>query len=206
MNSSLDYFKLISIFGRFPQVLGIMLAANIAFTGIHIWQEAKARPPLYRVFGAVAGFWFPGWIGFFVFTVLLPMSLFALGIIAYAGWLPFLGVHPVSLGVLALGAVLGARLGDSIISHWTIFLRGYRPNPGLSSTVLYALEAIVIFAAFQPGFALDRSAAWRGFAIGFLTFLLVIPLMMLFRKLIKSWQRERWIRGMGIPDWAVTWT
>ena len=160
MNSSLDYFSLISIFGRSARMLGLILAANIAFTGIHIWQEAKARPPLYRVFGAIAGLWLPGWLGFVIFTVVLPVFLWAAGILAYAGWLPFLGIHSASVGVFALGVVLGARLGDSIISHWTIFLLGYRPNPGLSSTVLYALEAILIFAVFQRGFALERTAAW----------------------------------------------
>jgi hypothetical protein len=100
--------------------------------------------------------------------------------------------------------VLGARLGDSIISHWTLFLLGYRPNPGLSSTVLYALEAILILAAFQPGFHLQRTAAWCGFVIGFGFFLVIIPLLMLLRRFFKPWQRERWIRGRRIPDWAAT--
>lgn len=41
----------------------------------------------------------------------------------------------------ALWALLAIRLGDCLVSHWLPWLAGRRPNPGLSTTPLYALDA-----------------------------------------------------------------
>jgi len=135
VNFSLEYFDRISVFGRSTLFLALILVLNIAFTSIHVWQEWKGKKwPLYRVFGAIVGFWFPRPIGFALFTLGLAVLQWALGIVAYSGYLPLLGMVPTSIAVGALGATLGARVGDSIISHWTLALAGYLPNPGLSST------------------------------------------------------------------------
>jgi len=203
VNSSLEYFGTISSLGPSALALTSVLAADIAFTGVHIWQEWRGEKfPLYRAFGAIVGLWFPRWAGFLLFTVILAVVQWAIGIVAYASYLPFPGMLPTAVGVCALGAVLGARLGDSIISHWVVSLVSYRPNPGLSSTALYTLEAVLIFICFRGGLALDPIAAWKGFALGFLLFLSVIPILAVLRAVIEPWQRERWVRGEQVPDWV----
>jgi hypothetical protein len=205
MASPLEYFGSISIFGPSVAMLALVLAADIAFTGIHVWQEWKGEPwPLWRVFGAVVGLRIPDALGFVAFTVTLALGQWALGLMAYAGWLPLVGMVCAPLAIGSLGAVLGARIADCCVSHWALWLLGYRPNPGLSSTVLYAVEAVVIVAAFRRGLALDPLAAGIGFACGAGFFLGVIPGLALLRAFFKPCQREPWIRGEPIPAWANT--
>src|SRR5262249_50292109 len=205
MTSSLGYFDRISIFGPSAAMLGLVLAANIAFTAIHVWQEWKGeRWPLWRVFGAIVGLRVPDAAGFLVFTVALALGLWALGLMAYAAWLPLVGMVPTWLAIGSLGAVLGARIADSCVSHWGLWLLRYRPNPGLSSTALYAIEAIVILASFRKGLGVDPGAAGWGFAIGAGLFIGVIPLLAVVRRFVPSWQREPWMRGKPMPAWADT--
>jgi len=180
-------------------MLGLVLAADIAFTGIHVWQEWKGEKfPLYRAFGAIVGYWFPRRNGFALFTVGLAIFLWLIGFTAYTGWLG------MWLGIGALGFMLGARVGDSIISHWRLHLVGYRPNPGLSSTVLYVFEALLIVVCFRRGLSFNLVAAAAGVIFGFLSFLVVLPFMAFLRNHKASSQRARWIPGKQIPDWAVT--
>jgi hypothetical protein len=203
MNSAVEYFDSVSKFGASNIALDIVLAANLAFTGIHIWQEWRGeKAPLYRVFGAIVGFCFPGWIGFTAFTIVLAIVQWTTGVIAYTGGLPFLGMFSLAAGIGCLGFVLGARVSDSVISHWIVYFSGYRPNPGLSSTVLYALEAILIVVMFQRGLQLSPQSAWIGFALGFAAFLTVIPSLALLRAIFKSGQRPKWVRGQPLPDWV----
>jgi len=205
MTSSLDYFDRISIFGPSAAVLGLVLAANVAFTAIHVWQEWKGeRWPLWRVFGAIVGLRVPDAAGFLIFTVGLAIGLWALGLMAYAAWLPLIGMVPTWLAIGSLGAVLGARIADSCVSHWGLWLLRYRPNPGLSSTALYAIEALVILVAFRKGLGVNTGAAWCGFAIGAASFVAVIPLLAVVRRFVPSWRREPWIRGKPMPAWADT--
>jgi hypothetical protein len=195
----LQYFDQISLFGPSTLMLGLVLAADLVFTGIHVWQEWKGEKyPLYRAFGAIVGFWFPRGIGFALFTVGLAVFLWAMGITAYTGWLG------TGFGIGALGFVLGARASDSIISHWALSLAGYRPNPGLSSTLLYVLEIVLIVFAFQRGLSLNLRAASIGIICGFAAFVFPLPVMAVLRFFIKSSQYERWVRGKQIPEWAVT--
>ncbi len=212
MNSSVEQFGRISSFGPSAPMLVLILASDVLFTGIHVWQEWRGETfPLFRAFGAIVGLRLPWGLGVLFFTLILAVVQWGLGLIAYAGWLPFLGVLSLPVCIKALGGVLGARVSDTIISHWTVFLAGYRPNPGLSSTGLYVLEAIVILVAFRRGLALDVRGAWIGFGFGFLAFLIVIPFLALLRAIIKPWRRGLWVRGERIPEWAadsreaVTW-
>jgi hypothetical protein len=100
--------------------------------------------------------------------------------------------------------VLGARVADSCVSHWGLWLLHYRPNPGLSSTVLYALEAVVIILAFRKGLAANPSAALCGIAVGAAAFIGVIPGLAVLRMIAPSWRREPWTRGKPMPAWADT--
>jgi hypothetical protein len=198
----LEYFNSVSIFDHSAVALFLILGANWAFTLIHVLQEWKGeKVPLWRVFGAIVGVRLPDRLGFAFFTVLLTAALWTVGLAAIAGWLPFVGSLSASAGVGTLGALIGARVGDSIISHWGLYSLGYRPNPGLSSTVLYSLEVIFILATFRAGLSFGPGHAWIGFGLGVLAFLAVLPLLRLFR-VVPSWRREPWVRWTPLPDWA----
>jgi len=190
----LDYFNRVSIFDHSTVALLLILGANWAFTLIHILQEWKGEEaPLWRVFGAVVGVRVPNWLGFLVFTVVLTAVLWLLGLVAIAGWL--------GGGAGALGAVIGARVVDSVRSHWGLYALGYRPNPGLSSTILYSIEAIFILVTFWTGLSSDPVAALIGFGVGALPFIGALPLLRLGR-VVPSWRREPWARWTPLPDWA----
>src|SRR5690242_4654149 len=193
----LDYFRQVSIFDS-AVAMFLILGANFAFTLIHILQEWKgASVPLWRAFGAVVGTYLPNWLGFLSFTVALCLLQWWVGLVAITGWPD--GVGPLAIG--AIGALIGARIADNVVSHWGLYAPGYRPNPGLSSTVLYTVEAIFILVAFRKAYALDPMA-WRiGFLCGTGFFVAVLPSLWLLHVLIPSWKRETWVRGEPIPDW-----
>src|ERR1700730_17845211 len=190
----LDYFNRVSIFDHSTVALLLILGANWAFTLIHILQEWKSeKAPLWRVFGAVVGVRVPNWLGFVFFTVVLTAFLWVLGLAAIAGWL--VG------GAGALGALIGARVIDSVLSHWGLYALGYRPNPGLSSTILYSIEAIFILVTFWAGLSSAPRAALIGFGVGALPFIGGLPLLRLLR-VVPSWRREPWVRWTPLPEWA----
>ena len=130
------YLSQVSSFNFAPALL-IILGANLAITLIHILQEWKGEEvPLWRVLGAIAGVCVPHDYGFALFTVALLATLWLAGIAGVAGLFGCLsGVFGPSwglwLGVAALGFIIGGRISDSIVSHWRLYARGYRPNPGL---------------------------------------------------------------------------
>jgi hypothetical protein len=198
----LDYFRQISIFDS-AFALFLILAANWAFTLIHILQEWKGEDvPLWRVFGAVVGVRVPNWLGFLSFTVALCVIQWLVGLAAIAGWLPVVGPLSLAAGVGALGALIGARLADCVVSHWGLYGLRYRPNPGLSSTVLYSAEAIFILATCHKGLSLAPCAAWIGVACGAGFFVAVLPLLRVLRFVVPSWRRDAWVRGQPIPAWT----
>jgi hypothetical protein len=201
MTSMLDHLNQVSLFGSAAALL-LILGCNFAFTLIHILQEWKGEAvPVWRVFGAVVGVRIPNWLGFASFTVLLTIILWGVGLAAVAGWLPIVGTLALPTTVGALGVLLGARVGDSVVSHWVLYGLGYRPNPGLSSTALYALEAVFILSTFWKRLALAPAAAWVGFAVGALFFCLVLPALRSLR-VIRAWRREPWKRGEPLPAWT----
>jgi hypothetical protein len=99
--------------------------------------------------------------------------------------------------------LIGARLSDTLISHVLLNVLGYRPNPGLSSTPLYIIEALFMMVAFRAGLAADPTSAWRGIAAGAVFFVAVLPGLWLLRLLIPGWRREPWQRGQPMPAWAT---
>jgi hypothetical protein len=202
MGSILDYLDRVSIFGPSAVALFAVLTINWSFSLLHILEEWRGEEvPLWRVFGAVVGVKIPDPLGFALFTVGLLALLLAVGLSGMTGWLPFLGQLPLPTAVGALGAILGALSADSIISHWLLYWLGYRPNPGLRSTVLYAVEFVFILIAFWKGLTLAPTPAWIGVGIGAAFFILVLPALRAFRA-IPSWRREPWVRWQPIPEWA----
>jgi hypothetical protein len=180
-------------------LLVLILLADFAFTLLHSYQEWKgAGAPLWRNFGAIVGVELPDSIGFLLFTVVLTLILLVAGVVGILG--PF---GPRSTA-FALGALIGARLSDTLVSHVLLYSVGYRPNPGLSSTPLYVLEALFIVVAFQTRLEAAVVPAEWGLAIGIVFFLSVLPLLLVGRWLMPSWRRSRWQRWQPIPSWAST--
>ncbi len=197
----LAHLQQVSIFSS-TLALFLILGINWAFTLIHILQEWKGEEvPLWRVFGAVVGARVPDWLGFVGFTLALTALQWAVGVAAIAGWAPILGLLTLPAAVGALGVVIGARIGDSVVSHWALYALGYRPNPGLSSTVLYCVEVVFIVTTFWKGLSLAPGAAWLGIALGALFFCLVLPLLRCLRA-VPALRREPWTRGEPLPSWA----
>src|SRR3954451_2056027 len=180
------YLALVSRFDSMT-ALWIILLANLAITLVHILQEWKGEEvPLWRVFGAVVGTYIPNWVGFLSFTVALCLLQWVVGLIGITGWPD--GVRPAA--VAALGALVGARVADSVVSHWGLYALGYRPNPGLSSTLLYTIETIFILIVFRKAYALDP-VAWRiGFLCGAGFFIAVLPSLWIAHVLIPQFPRD----------------
>ncbi|MHB8269920.1 hypothetical protein [Bradyrhizobium sp.] len=198
MDHALNHFDQISGFGRSAPLLLLILAASFAITALHSFQEWKgAGGPLWRNFGAIVGTKIPDWLGFLGFTAGLTLGLWALALIGIAGlplWIP---------PAFALGALIGARLSDTLISHVLLNALGYRPNPGLSSTPLYVLEALFMIVAFRAGLAADWASAKCGIILGAGFFVVVLPSLWLAHLLIPGWRRERWQRGGAMPAWVA---
>jgi hypothetical protein len=198
MDEALDHFNSISGFGRSAPLLILILAANFAITALHSFQEWKgAGVPLWRNFGAIVGVKVPDWLGFLGFSAGLTLTLWALALIGIAGWPRW--IPPA----FALGALIGARLSDTLVSHVLLNTLGYRPNPGLSSTPLYVLEALFLIVAFRAGLTADWASAKCGIIAGAGFFVVVLPGLWLTQLLIHGWRRERWQRGHAMPAWVT---
>ena len=201
MDKALTHFDRVSIFGPSALVLVVVLAIDFAISALHSYQEWRgAGAPLWRNFGAIVGVHVPDWLGFLAFTVALTVALWLLSLAGMAGWLPFKGPVNAGCAAAALGALVGARLSDTLVSHVAPHALGYRPNPGLSSTPLYVVEALFIGLAFQPGLAADPRSAACGFALGALFFVLVLPGLWLLGLLVPGWKRPRWRRWQPMPQ------
>jgi hypothetical protein len=131
---------------------------------------------LWRNFGRIVGTRLPDWLGFLLFTVVLAALLIGVAVGAY-----------IYDSVFWLSVLFGARIGDSVVSHW--WLRWQRlsvPNPGIYSTVLYVVEAAVIVWSLSSA---DEVLSLWGVLIGVGFFLLVLPLL--------------WVAGRLNPGWAM---
>jgi hypothetical protein len=180
-------------------VLFLILMADFALTSFHSYQEWNgAGAPLWRNFGAIVGLDFPDRWGFWIFTVLLTVTLFAIG---YVG---IIGAFGVGATAWALGALIGARSSDTLISHVLLHGCGYRPNPGLSSSLVYALEAGFLAWMFWTRLAADPLTAAIGAACGAGLFVVVLPILWLVQWRHPALRRDRWVRWQPIPAWAST--
>src|SRR4051812_13823911 len=203
MDQALAHFDQISGFGRSAPLLLLILAADFGITALHTWQEWKGEGgPLWRNFGAVAGVKIPDPLGFLGFTAGLTLALWALALIGIAGWFPLTGPVGIGSAAFALGALIGARVSDTLISHVLLNALRYRPNPGLSSTPLYVLEALFLIVAFRAGLAADWASAIWGIIVGAGFFVAVLPGLWLLQLLIPGWRRARWQRGRAMPAWV----
>jgi hypothetical protein len=198
----LDHLSDVSVFNHSVLALLLILGLSLALTLLHTLQELKERGgPLWRNFGAVVGVQLPDWLGFAFFFVILTVLLWLVALIAITGSLLTCEV-PTDWPAIALGALIGARLGDTLVSHVLLDRLGYRPNPGLASTTLYVAEAVFFIATFSKGLAAGGSSTWIGLVIGAGFFCLVLPLVWFFGLVIPGWRRVRWRSGERPPEWA----
>jgi hypothetical protein len=203
MNAVLDHLDEVSIFGRSSVALFLILGLDLTFSAIHAYEEWRGEEaPLWRVFGAIVGLWLPNWIGFLSFTLLLTLALWGAGLAGICGCLPIVGQVSQPAAVGALGVIIGARISDTLVSHWGLYALGYRPNPGLKSTPLYVLEALFIALTFWKGLSLAPCAAWTGVAVGAIVFILVLPGLRALRTIWPSWARAPWVRWQPLPAWT----
>lgn len=110
----------------------IITGLSVSFTVVHTADEIAGEQqtiveyladvyPLFPRLGYVAGL---------------------LALLAFGGVQVWLAVAGYAGGCRwCLWALLAVRLGDCVVSHWGPWLRGRRPNPGLMTTVLYAIDA-----------------------------------------------------------------
>jgi hypothetical protein len=199
----LDHLDQVSIFGRSSVAFFLILGLDWAFSAVHAYDEWRGEEaPLWRVFGAIVGLWLPNWIGFLLFTLLLTLALWGAGLAGICGCLPIVGQISLPAAVGALGLIIGARISDTLVSHWGLYALGYRPNPGLKSTPLYVIEAIFIALIFWKGLALAPGAAWTGVALGAGFFILVLPALRALRTILPFWARTHWVRWQPLPEWT----
>jgi hypothetical protein len=203
MTAILDHLDQVSVFGRSSVALFLILGFDWAFSAVHAHEEWRGEEaPLWRVFGAVVGLWLPNWLGFLSFTLGLTLLLWGVALAGITGWLPIVGQLSLAGAVGALAALVGARISDTLVSHWSLYALGYRPNPGLKSTPLYVIEAVFILLTFWKGLSLSPQAAWLGFACGAGFFILVLPALRAWRVIAPSWQRAPWMRWQPLPAWT----
>jgi hypothetical protein len=183
--------------------LAVILALDLALTLVHSAQELRGH--LWRYFGAIAGARIPDVLGFLSFFVALTLGLWAVGLVGIAGYLPVVDKVPDALAMAAVGGLIGARLSDSWYSHIRLHRRGYRPNPGLTSTPFYIAEAVVLAMLFAAGLWRYWWAAALGLLAGWGSFAVVLPGIRILRDHGWFWvrQQDRWLPGEPIPPSAT---
>lgn len=132
----------------------VVTGLSITVTVEHAVDEVVGDGgPLWSEFGRIAGVRVPDWLGVLGVSVVLPTSLAVAAVYGY-----------LSGCETALSLLVGARLGDALFSHAGLWLAGLsRPNPGLPSSVLCALEGLV-GACFLTVSPVTAVAAGLGFA------------------------------------------
>jgi hypothetical protein len=205
------YTESVSSFGGSAILSLIVLVLSWAFSAIHVFEEWRGSDfPLWRAFGAIEGVYLPNWLGFPFFTVLLLLILWITGLGGIVGWgvvgwigfQPNLGGETVQQGVFWLGFLIGSLVSDCIFFHWIPYLARYRPNPGVRSTALYALEAALLVALFWKGLSTYPAPAVAGILVGALFFLAVWGVLVAVRMCVPPWRQPPWVSGQPIPSWA----
>ena len=196
----------LSIFAKPAPVLALVLilGVDLVLTLVHSIQELKGR--LWRYFGAIAGVAIPDVLGFLFFFVGLTGGLWALAVVGIAGWFPVVGEIRTEVAVGAIGFLIGGRLSDSWFSHIRLARKGYRPNPGLTSTPFYIVEAFALLLLFAPGLWVHTIPAVVGLGLGGLFFFSVLPLLRFLRTLpvVRRLRREPWRSGDPAPAWVYS--
>jgi hypothetical protein len=192
MQDIAGYAESVSFLGPSEAMPVLILVLSWAFSAVHVFEEWKGSSfPLWRAFGAIEGVYVPNWLGFLFFTIGLLLILFIVGVGGIVGF-GIRGPLTAQQGVFWLGALIGGIVSDCIFSHWTPYLAGYRPNPGIRSTALYALEAVLLLLLFWKGLSEYPPQAILGGLLGTLFFLAVWGFLVALRLCVPSWRRAPW--------------
>ena len=187
----------------FPFLI-ILLGLDLLLTLVHSLQELKGR--MWRYVGAIAGVRIPDAWGYLFFFLALTAVLWLVGFAAIVGY-PFTDdlTQNDFIRMAAVGALIGLRLSDRWNLHIKLDGEGYRPNPGLPSTPYYLAEAVLLAILFLPGLSAwpyGVLGATIGFAIGWLFFYSVVPLVRSLKIIFPALRRDPWKSGEPIPGWA----
>lgn len=195
VESMRQYLGAMWMFGRPATMIALVaiLGIDLGLTYVHVAEEFKGR--LWSYFGAIAGVRIPAFVGMPLFTVFLTVALWAVGFAGIGGSIPFLLAVPENWGAGMVGVLIGGRVSDGLFSH-ILLRKKYYPNPGMKSIPFYFAEAVVLIVVFFPGLWNHVLGAGLGFAIGFLFFYGILPVLRLFRT------REPWEPGKSRPAWA----
>lgn len=110
----------------------LLAGLSCLFTAVHTADELVSEDETIWEYLADVYRWFPR-LEFAAGFVLLMAFAVTQAWLAVAGYA--LGGHA------ALWALPAVRLADFAASHWLPWLAGRRPNPGLMSSPLYAIDA-----------------------------------------------------------------
>lgn len=151
----------------------LLCVLSVFFTIIHAVEELIGDGgPLWDNFGRIVGVRLPYFLGFILFTAGLA------GILIFCSFRAYCWSSPIFLSLL-----FGARVGDTLISHWGLYWTGLSdPNPGLYSTALYVTESFLIY--LFAGDMLLLSYILLGAAF----FASVLPTLWLAGRIIPSWR------------------
>jgi hypothetical protein len=199
VDQMLDHLSEVSIFDHSVFALFVIFGVSAAITLVHTLEEWKAPGgPLWWNFGAIVGVRIPDFLGFLLFTVLLTFALWLVSLVAITGNLVIFSVG-TKYSAVALGALIGARLGDTLVSHFLLYVLGYRPNPGLSSTPLYIFEAGFLIMTFLKGITAGCGFTCLGLGIGVFAFCIVLPILWFLKIFKTGWRMSRWLPGQPLP-------
>jgi hypothetical protein len=172
MSNLETYVQDATILDRPLGVFAVLFVINLVLTLAHSMQERRGR--LWAYFGNIAGVHIPETLGFVGFFILLTLTLWIVGGVAFLA--PWFGAGPpFGLSIAAVGALIGARLSDSWYSHIRLHRLGFRPNPGLGTVPLYIIEAAVLGVVFFPGLVSHPIHACAGLLLGGAFFAGVLP-------------------------------
>ena len=201
MNLWLAHLSEVSIFGHSVQALWVIFVMSAAVTLVHTLQEFIGRGgPLWWNFGAIVGVKVPYSLGLLLFFVILTFTLWLVAFVAITGSLVIFPVK-TRYAAIALGALIGARFADTLVSHCLLYVLDYRPNPGLCSTALYIFEAGFFIVTFLKGLVAGCGFTCLGLGIGAFAFCIVLPLLTCLR-VVRGWSKDRWRPGDPLPEWV----
>lgn len=143
-----------------------------------IGAESVARRPAFVVR-------VPRWFAVALFGPALASTLLVLALYAYPTSPAWAQSPQGTIASVAAAALCGARLGDSVLSHWLLSWFE-RPNPGLRTTLLYAGEGVML--AVQIHWGIEEAAA---FAIAAGSFLAINPVIGPFVLLVDDERKRR---------------
>lgn len=116
-----------------------LFLVSVGLTLLHtIQQEVWGKGgPFWEYAEPITGVRLSWFVGFALFVGLAAILI----ALAVAGYL--FG------SVFFLSVLIGARVGDALVSHGLLAVAFRRPNPGLSSSVLYLAEAVAVACLFK---------------------------------------------------------